>query len=290
MFRLETSQIEQLEETIWTLIQGGFTWQDAYTQCALQNLLVAFRRGRRFGPRLCEEALGVSLPGSEGTWAEDASSDIATVLGELLQSPGAGRPLSAGSFPPSLRPQSAYPQLDGLLKGGERYGASEMYPDERGQGYGYGEEGMERLGSNKRDEFVQVHKYFDQSKGQLKRDPFLGGGGDMIDPYNFLMAFPQQAVVMNDNGGGDIAGDDAGLQYLPGVPEAAQEEAKEEDGRFFDLAPGDASVGMESSMGMGGPEPDMPLATASAGEDLKGLCLFNVVVFFWGPFSYVLYR
>ena len=274
MFRLESPEIEQLERTIWTLIQDGFTWQDAYTQCTLQNLLVAFQRGRRFRPSLCEDALGVSLPGGAGSWTGQANAEVAAILKELLQSSGAGRSLNSPFYPSSSSSSSSsYPRLgqtdemgglerDGVVQ--EKYGDglypgqgdSVLYPGQGDSGLYPGQEdggsygGEDLLGSNKRDEFVQVHKYFDQSKGQLKRDPFLR---DDVDPYNFLTAFPQEAVqVHSDHAPPKQDGDRfaPSAPVLPSAMEPTSDEVEEDEGRFFDLpqAPEEAE-GMESSMG-----------------------------------------
>ncbi|BFY98162.1 hypothetical protein BsWGS_01202 [Bradybaena similaris] len=136
-YQLSTLEIERLEDEIRRLIESGFTWKDAYTQCTLQNTLVEFSQGRIFDRKLCEEAL-VSTD-----WTQDVNSEIARVLLQALE---------AGEV--DLR------DID----------ASQSEAEEE----------TNLLNSNKRDEIVQVHKYFDKSTGQLKRDPFFD---DTVYPY-----------------------------------------------------------------------------------------------------------
>lgn len=137
-YQLSTLEIERLEDEIRRLIESGFTWKDAYTQCTLQNTLVEFSQGRIFDRKLCEEAL-VSTD-----WTQDVNSEIARVLLQALE---------AGEVDP------------------RDIEASQSEAEE---------EETNLLNSNKRDEIVQVHKYFDKSTGQLKRDPFFD---DTVYPY-----------------------------------------------------------------------------------------------------------
>ncbi|KAL8586996.1 hypothetical protein ACOMHN_023386 [Nucella lapillus] len=284
-FRLRSPEIAQLEQTIWNLIRDGFTWQDAYTQCTLQNLLVAFQRGSGFfSPRLCEEALGVSLPGSP-QWGGEANAEIASVLQQLLR----GSSKEENSFDTPLLPSepsssysssfSSYPRIGQLVKDGIEEERVLMGEPEvkQGEGYlgaeqedpsGYRDYGsMELLDSNKRDEFVQVHKYFDKSKGQLKRDPFLGRGE--MDPYNFLLAFPQQAVEVQ---GGDLPSQqDDRMDLPPAFPDLPEYPAQEvsEEGGFFELPPvqDEGLSGMEGSMRDEGAPAPMELAPEAEDVD-----------------------
>ncbi|XP_059162786.1 uncharacterized protein LOC131946152 [Physella acuta] len=57
LIKLETRQIERLEEEIRPLIEEDFTWKDAFAQYTLQNVLLAFSRGLSFNRRLSEAAL-----------------------------------------------------------------------------------------------------------------------------------------------------------------------------------------------------------------------------------------
>jgi hypothetical protein len=270
VYRLRSGEIEELEQAIWGLIRDGFTWQDAYTQCTLQNLLVAFQRGRPFNPRLCEEALGVRLPGASGAeWAGAANAEIAAVLKELMQAQDATR-------------QSA-DNYDNLFERDERRIAGPFLTEEEDAAmptYGLDDqEALDLLGSNKRDEYVQVHKYFDASKGQLKRDPYLAAAMMADDPYNYIAAFPQQELKKEPlgNGLGEGLQDGKGLE-LPYYPTDLPQDnsVKEENGDFFDLSqdvvssPEQAQMmdaGMESSMGQSLPISDVPLdALEPAGE------------------------
>lgn len=252
VFRLKTREIEQLEEAIWTLIQDGFTWQDAYTQCTLQNILVAFQRGYRFSPRLCEDALGVSLSASSAGWPSEADAEIAAVLKELLQSTRSSSSLNR-NFPSFSGSSSSSSSYDNSKFPQEKY--DQFYPSNNPPEQDF-ENGVDLVDSAKRDEFVQVHKYFDQSKGQLKRDPYLS---DDFDPYNFITAFPQEHVQVHDSN--DIQNDDDRKSYEPYQPLVSNEveklpddmaEGAEEKGNFFDMDGDGNDVGMESSMGMMG--------------------------------------
>ncbi|XP_071111973.1 receptor-type tyrosine-protein phosphatase N2-like [Haliotis cracherodii] len=170
-FRLTTHQLEQLEDQIWLLIRKGFTWKDAYTQCSLQNLLLAFAQGETFDSRWCEEAL--SQPNS---YSENVKEEIATVLQKLMD-----------------------------FQDGHRLQASAE---------GLSQADMDSLipSSDKRDEFVNIHKYFDASKGQYKRDPYME---EETNPRNYLTP-----LGMSDTSGGEMA-------YLQDVPQ--QESQSEED-------------------------------------------------------------
>lgn len=137
-FELETNQIERLEEEIRRLIEAGFTWKDAFTQCTLQNALLAFSRGRTFNRRLCEAAL------VDAADVSTVNGEIANVLLNLLES---------GKV-------DELPQND------------DQIDDE------YDDEGL--VNSNKRDEIVQVHKYFDKSTGLFKRNLYYK------TPYRYL--------------------------------------------------------------------------------------------------------
>ncbi|KAH9508538.1 hypothetical protein Btru_051896 [Bulinus truncatus] len=147
-FHLERQQIERLEKEIRYLIQAGFTWKDAYTQCTIQNILMHFHHGRAFDHHVCQDALGVGSP----DWSSEVNDDIANVLVQLLE--------------------SGKVDIDALVD-----------VDQAGRD-------MDRLNSHKRDEIVQVHKYFDKSTGQLKRDPFflgrdaLDGNDDLPNPFD----------------------------------------------------------------------------------------------------------
>ena len=171
-FTLTHREIRQLERQITALIQAGFTWKDAFTQCILQNTLVSFARSSSPSARsyqqhrLCEDALGVA-----GSWRdkvpveqeEDATeaainSEIASILLRLLASAenlDAEENEEVESGIPSI---SSHPE-GAIVERRDRQPSSKF---------------MQQLlsSSQKRDEIVQVHKYFDKSKGTWKRDPY----------------------------------------------------------------------------------------------------------------------
>ncbi|KAL8624454.1 hypothetical protein ACOMHN_034701 [Nucella lapillus] len=252
-FRLDSGQIQDLEDAIVILIRGGFSWQDAYTQCTLQNLLLSFQRGLLFTPRLCEDALGVSLPAAKprGRYTED---EVTSTLQRLFPSAGFGGRSSDSFLSPYSRLDQSWEsnEIPESLMGGDEdsfgdlnqrgmYPRANDYLGSRGYGEGgYGDMGL--LDSRKRDEFVQVHKYFDQSKGQLKRDSILGG-----DPYNVLAAFPQQQAVPGDQGLGnryeeeDGEGSEDSDFFLPLLVDSAgspqDDSMGREGGEVFNLPP-----------------------------------------------------
>ncbi|CAG5117232.1 unnamed protein product, partial [Candidula unifasciata] len=157
-YQLGTREIERLEDEIRRLIEGGFTWKDAYTQCTLQNTLLEFSQGRIFNRKLCEEAL------MSTDWADDTNSEIARVLLQALES-------------------------------------SQVNPREIEASRSEAEEDTNLLNSNKRDEIVQVHKYFDKSTGQLKRDPFFDDAGYLYensDKPKYTVYYPENDPAQDD--------------------------------------------------------------------------------------------
>lgn len=172
-YELETRQIERLEEEIQHLIQAGFTWKDAYTQCTLQNMLVEFSRGRIFNRKLCEDAL-VSTD-----WTQDVTNEIARVLQRL--------------------------------ESGDHDAVTSESEAERD---------FDLLNSNKRDEIVQVHKYFDRSTGQLKRDPYFEDNvyDDQDEsPTPYSLFYPQNSLpaVYKDKDAYQFYNNDDRSSYMP---------------------------------------------------------------------------
>ena len=187
-------EIRQLEKQITALIQAGFTWKDAFTQCILQNTLIGFTRTTPPTNlqlhRLCQDALGVAgswgdklLPLDQEEEEEEATeeainSEIASILLRLLT--------SAESLDPARK--------------NEREIATSLGPEEEFTEHGDAQSSKlmkELLGSSqKRDEIVQVHKYFDKSKGTKKRDPYYNWdvaereepASDSAD--NYLLYYP----------------------------------------------------------------------------------------------------
>ncbi|XP_041367859.1 receptor-type tyrosine-protein phosphatase N2-like [Gigantopelta aegis] len=151
-FHLSSQELDQLQAQIVILIQRGLTWKDALTQCVLQNTLVAFAFKNSFNPNSCEDAL-LSL---SDDYSNDVKDEISSVLQKLLAYQGDDDGYSSPVLKKSM--------------------------DDLGLGL---EDGLQ-TNSNKRDEFVQIHKYFDQSKGQFKRDPFLTDENSLnyLSPFN----------------------------------------------------------------------------------------------------------
>jgi len=135
-FHLQTAHIELLDTEIQRLIATGFTWRDAYTQCVLQNTLVGFANDRSFDHFLCEDALGVA----SSDWSTEVNDEIASALASLLEQ---------ARVPPDQEEAKYMPN------------------------YNTNTDNFDFSSDNrKRDEIVQVHKYFDKSKGLFKRDPY----------------------------------------------------------------------------------------------------------------------
>lgn len=103
------------------LIESGHSWQDPYTQCLLQNMLVSYRSGQRFIRGACSE--------KTRDWSTGVSDEINNVLLQLY---------------------NAYSNADKR---------SQYLPDLE----------SDWRPSDKRDEIVQVHKYFDESATPFKR-------------------------------------------------------------------------------------------------------------------------
>ena len=261
--------MEQLEETIWTLIQDGFTWQDAYTQCALQNMLLAFQQRYSFSPRFCEKALGVAEHGTRSSWRQKAEHEVVSVLQQLLQASDDERSVNAPDSNPGLsflpssygRREEWDTELNLPQRMMDEEYARDSYPEEREAALSrvapsY-EEGQVDLpsSSDKRDEFVQVHKYFDQSGGQLKRDPIVAF------PYPELASFPRPGSDEDDGGQRE-------LRRLPDVPDMPQVagEGTEEGDHFLRLPVEEAPV--QDGKERGGREGDLLLQ-----EDIEGMSL-----------------
>ena len=276
-------------------------FQDAFTQCTLQNLLVSFQREVLFSPRLCEDALGVSLPQPSLSSAVD--SELASVLQQLIRSSSdeeLRNALQEDYSNPELPYQEDSPLSKPYILADEAaYGAPE---------YGLGNE-IDLLGSNKRDEFVQVHKYFDKSKGQLKRDPFLAAAMMNEDPYNFITAFPQKTIPgedpAQDNELSFTGLDDNTIEESVPVPygplnynaeldgplevydpdsesEALFDDEEdggqvEEAGQFFDLPPGEVEVvgpDQEERL-VGGEDQDVERVLANEAAMTQGSYMFT---------------
>ncbi|XP_050418633.2 receptor-type tyrosine-protein phosphatase N2 [Patella vulgata] len=145
-YDLSTTELEQVEAELQQLKDDGFTWSDAFTQCILQNTLLAFARSESINLKeFCEFVLTKER---DSEWSNDARNEIAAVLEKLLES-------SEGDKSPHFQ---------------SRADDSNFSWDDL------------QTNSDKRDEIVEVHKYFDQSKG-LKRDSY----SEYNDiPYNYL--------------------------------------------------------------------------------------------------------
>ncbi|XP_025095997.1 receptor-type tyrosine-protein phosphatase N2-like [Pomacea canaliculata] len=243
------------------------------------NTLVAFQRGRHFSPRLCEDALGVSPSSSSShssssspaaTWVQGTDSEIAAVLKELLRTAEVGERPSARNF---LHPRSDLSDWRPRHHRSQSPTDNFMFPwgqEAEGQEESEFDDGLYPLNSNKRDEFVQVHKYFDQSKGQLKRAPFV----PVSDSDNYIKAFPQETLRLpSDDGATDLDKSYSPYQAFSPSEEQAlleavqqEEEQQEEDDvapegqghlqdggtDFFNIPEAEpvGAPGMESSMGI----------------------------------------
>lgn len=125
-YPLDRETLEDLEKQILLLIEDGFSWRDAYTQCMLQNILVHGQL-KNFDNALCSR---------KSAWAQNTEDDITGVLQNLYDYYASlrGRPTDLSSI--------------------DSAAALEYVPDQSSQ---------------KRDEFLKIHKYFDPSKSNWKR-------------------------------------------------------------------------------------------------------------------------
>ncbi|KAL5006315.1 hypothetical protein ScPMuIL_015121 [Solemya velum] len=145
-YRLSPKALEVLEYEIRRLIQKGVSWHNAYTQCILQNILLAYRQEQLFDESKCSDSLSYTT--------SDLNNEISSVLHNVLDS-------YENYEPEKVYFENAEPNyfLDDFSK------------------------------STKRDEIVQVHKYFDKSKGLHKRK--LASPNLSQKLYNYLL-FGQQ--------------------------------------------------------------------------------------------------
>ncbi|KAK3587920.1 hypothetical protein CHS0354_014437 [Potamilus streckersoni] len=125
-YQLELNELEVLEKHVWRLIKQGLTWKDEYTQCVLQNVLVAMQYQKSFNNDICKDLTF--------DWSPEAASEIESALNNIYR------------------------------KYVQKYGNGLTYDDI---------DSSDNLpvisSSHKRDEIVQVHKYFDKSQGLHKR-------------------------------------------------------------------------------------------------------------------------
>ncbi|GFO24514.1 receptor-type tyrosine-protein phosphatase n2 [Plakobranchus ocellatus] len=195
-FTLTSSEILRLERQIITLVQAGFTWKDAFTQCILQNTLIGFTQTRSEARnyqlhRLCEDALGVagsyrediSGPSEEEATEEAINSEIASILLRLL----ASAENLDGARPDDRDIASLVPsENSGVMSEQPGLSSSRL---------------MKELlrSSQKRDEIVQVHKYFDKSKGTWKRDPYVSGYYKEQEPRSSLNPYSLYYPMASSN-------------------------------------------------------------------------------------------
>lgn len=70
-YRLREDELSNLEEQIVHLITDGYTWQDYYTQCVLQNALLASRTRQPFHRSMCKlDSDEAKVRGDMGSYLE----------------------------------------------------------------------------------------------------------------------------------------------------------------------------------------------------------------------------
>lgn len=167
-YRLSPKALEVLEYEIRRLIQKGVSWHNAYTQCILQNILVAYRQEQSFDESRCSDSLSYIT--------SDINNEISSVLKNILDN---------------------Y----------ENYNPEQVYYENVEPNYFLNDFSK----STKRDEIVQVHKYFDKSKGLHKRK--LSAPNLSQKLYNYLL-FGQQENSRQPDSNADISlADIQSLQY-----------------------------------------------------------------------------
>ena len=81
VFELDQDSLNQLEHEIVTLVKNGFTWQDPYTQCTLQNLVLAFVIKLPFHKKTCS---GLLFDFSNQVQSQ-ITDELADLFGKTLQ-------------------------------------------------------------------------------------------------------------------------------------------------------------------------------------------------------------
>ncbi|KAL3832708.1 hypothetical protein ACJMK2_024325, partial [Sinanodonta woodiana] len=76
-YQLELQELEVLEKHIWRLIKQGLTWKDEYTQCVLQNVLVALQHQKSFNDDICKDLTF--------DWSLEETSDIKSALDNIYR-------------------------------------------------------------------------------------------------------------------------------------------------------------------------------------------------------------
>lgn len=77
VFELDKDSLDRLEQEIISLVKHGFTWQDPYTQCTIQNLVLDFSIDLPFHRNTCSGLLF--------DFSDPMQSQISDVLGGLYQ-------------------------------------------------------------------------------------------------------------------------------------------------------------------------------------------------------------
>ena len=78
-YRLTEDELSALEEHILHLIKDGFTWRDYYTQCVLQNALLASRQQMPFRLSMCK------LSSSSKSDENKVNGDMGRYLEQIFQ-------------------------------------------------------------------------------------------------------------------------------------------------------------------------------------------------------------
>lgn len=141
-YTLDEHDLAKLEKEIVKLVQDGFSWQDGYTQCIIQNIIISLTINEPFSKIICY--------GLIFEWEKPVKNEITSMLENLYQ------------------------RTIGIDKLGPEYEQVQLLSP-----------------SQKRDEIVRVHKYFDKNEKIHKRnfwDPPLGFS-------NYLSYYPTDDAV-----------------------------------------------------------------------------------------------
>ncbi len=130
---LDRTTLQTLEEATSKLIGLGYTWENVYTQCVLGNILLAFRRGITPDPNWCERA-GIEKNNYDQEIIDDTASILEKYFSEYYNS-------LQNRDRPALLDRSSEDIVDTDYPQGGFSGPTQ-----------------------KKDEFVKIHKYFSNEK------------------------------------------------------------------------------------------------------------------------------
>ena len=176
-----------LEDEVSRLLDEGYMWTSLYTQCTLGNILVAYRTDAKFDPNFCENNQ-VSRSSEELDLIEDElTADTLKLLKKYFEDYYEYD--SPEQEVANRRDTVDWDSVD------VDYPLSKEFPDT------YSDEDISQP-YEKKDEFVNVHKYLKSHK----RDPLYSGESTELGPFGVLgygYRPPQRSSELYYDDGGD---------------------------------------------------------------------------------------